>query len=92
MASEKGRGRGSAGSRPPAAGSKIWTVWSLAGAPTWPGVTRAVEHRDYPFVIGVQWHPEFMPQSEGQFGLFIALTAAAADKQRERLGEALSNS
>lgn len=56
------------------------------------GVTQAVEHRDYPFVIGVQWHPEFMPQSEGQFGLFIALTAAAADKQRERLGEAVSNS
>ncbi|WP_404364250.1 gamma-glutamyl-gamma-aminobutyrate hydrolase family protein [Marinobacter sp.] len=56
------------------------------------GVTQAVEHRDRPFIIGVQWHPEFMPQSEGQFGLFIALTQAATDKQQERLSEAVSSS
>jgi len=41
------------------------------------GVIQAVEHTDSPFVVGVQWHPEFMPQSEGQFGLFQALTATA---------------
>ena len=46
------------------------------------GVIQAVEHSDKPFVIGVQWHPEFMPQSEGQFGLFLAL-AAAAQRQPE---------
>lgn len=40
-------------------------------------VIQAVEHVERPFVIGVQWHPEFMPQSEGQFGLFQALVAAA---------------
>lgn len=44
-------------------------------------VIQAVEHGDRPFVIGVQWHPEFMPQSEGQFGLFLALAAAARDQR-----------
>ena len=56
------------------------------------GVTQAVEHKDHPFVIGVQWHPEFMPQSEGQFGLFIALTEAAAKRKHECLGESLESS
>lgn len=46
-------------------------------------VIQAVEHGEKAFVIGVQWHPEFMPQSEGQFGLFLALVAAARD-QRSR--------
>lgn len=48
------------------------------------GVTQAVEHKEQPFVIGVQWHPEFMPQSEGQFGLFLALTEVAAERKHER--------
>ena len=48
------------------------------------GVIQAVEHKDHTFVIGVQWHPEFMPQSEGQFGLFIALTEAAARRNQPR--------
>lgn len=43
-------------------------------------VIQAVEHTQRAFVIGVQWHPEYMPQSEGQFGLFQAL----ADSARER--------
>lgn len=41
------------------------------------GVIQAVEHSEKRFLIGVQWHPEFMPQSEGQFSLFQALTRAA---------------
>ncbi|MAL99837.1 MAG: gamma-glutamyl-gamma-aminobutyrate hydrolase [Alteromonadaceae bacterium] len=49
------------------------------------GVIQAVENSQKQFLIGVQWHPEFMPQSEGQFSLFQALTRAArpAPKARE---------
>lgn len=45
-------------------------------------VIQAVEHADKTFVIGVQWHPEYMPQSEGQFGLFQALVEAARDAHK----------
>ena len=40
-------------------------------------VIQAVEHSDKSFLIGVQWHPEYMPQHEGQFGLFLSLVEAA---------------
>lgn len=60
----------------------------VAREPT--GVTQAVEHRSHTFVIGVQWHPEFMPQSEGQFGLFTALTEASMLRRTLRQGEVAS--
>lgn len=34
------------------------------------GVVQAIEHRNYPFLIGVQWHPEYMPQIRAQRRLF----------------------
>jgi putative glutamine amidotransferase len=37
------------------------------------GVIQAVEHPGYPFVIGVQWHPEYMPQLPYQRALFREL-------------------
>jgi putative glutamine amidotransferase len=40
------------------------------------GVTQAVEARDG-FVVGVQWHPEYMPQSAAQLRIFGGLVAAA---------------
>jgi putative glutamine amidotransferase len=41
------------------------------------GVIQAVEHTDRPFAIGVQWHPEYLPQKRGQQALFRALVNAA---------------
>ncbi len=41
------------------------------------GVAQAVEHRARPFWIGVQWHPEYLPQDERQQRLFEALVDAA---------------
>ncbi len=41
------------------------------------GVTQAIEHTGERFLIGVQWHPEFLPQKQSQQRLFQALIASA---------------
>jgi putative glutamine amidotransferase len=42
------------------------------------GVVEAVEHRDYPFAIGVQWHPEMMAlNDDNMMKLFKALIQAS---------------
>ena len=41
------------------------------------GIVQAIEHAHLPFVIGVQWHPEYMPQHKHQRALFAALVNAA---------------
>ncbi|WP_006786111.1 gamma-glutamyl-gamma-aminobutyrate hydrolase [Thiorhodospira sibirica] len=41
------------------------------------GITQAIEHRDYPYVLGVQWHPEYLPQKPEHQALFHALVEAA---------------
>lgn len=43
------------------------------------GVVQAIEDTRHPFRIGVQWHPEYMPQSRTQRRLFRSLVAATAD-------------
>ena len=45
------------------------------------GIVQAVEHEDLPFVAGVQWHPEYLPQLPSQRALFAALV----DEARKRL-------
>lgn len=42
------------------------------------GVVQGVERPGYPFMIGVQWHPEFLVFSPPQQHLFRALVKAAA--------------
>jgi len=42
------------------------------------GVIEAVEAPAYRFVIGVQWHPDLMPDDERQQRLFEAFVAAAS--------------
>jgi len=37
------------------------------------GVIQAVESRELPFIIGVQWHPEYMPQVKAQNRIFQEL-------------------
>ena len=43
------------------------------------GVVQAIERRGHPFFIGVQWHPEYMPQSREQLRLFRRLVDHAAE-------------
>ena len=41
------------------------------------GIVQAIEKEDHPFFVGVQWHPEYMPQSAQQQALFRALVVQA---------------
>ncbi len=41
------------------------------------GVAQAIERRDYDFMIGVQWHPEYLPQVPSQRRLFDELVRCA---------------
>ncbi len=43
------------------------------------GIIQAVEHLDYPFFLGVQWHPEYMLQYSMQRAIFSALVHAAEE-------------
>lgn len=49
------------------------------------GVIQAIEKQDHRFFIGVQWHPEYMPQSRTQQHLFRGLVeSTGGDRQQER--------
>ena len=48
------------------------------------GVIQAIEKHDHRFFIGVQWHPEYMPQSRTQQNLFRGLVASAAGSAPRR--------
>jgi putative glutamine amidotransferase len=41
------------------------------------GIVQAIEHASLPFVVGVQWHPEYLPQMADQRALFRALVSHA---------------
>ena len=41
------------------------------------GIVQAIEHESLPFVLGVQWHPEYLPQVPEQRALFDALVGHA---------------
>jgi putative glutamine amidotransferase len=48
------------------------------------GVPQAIEHSARPFWIGVQWHPEYLPQQEAHQQLFAGLTREAQRVQLAR--------
>ena len=41
------------------------------------GIVQAIEHESRPFVLGVQWHPEYLPQLASQRAIFAALVDEA---------------
>ncbi|WP_034627165.1 gamma-glutamyl-gamma-aminobutyrate hydrolase family protein [Desulfocurvibacter africanus] len=47
------------------------------------GVVQAIEHTRQPLALGVQWHPEFMPQIASQQNIFRALVRQAARQPGE---------
>ena len=49
------------------------------------GIVQALEHPGYPFMVGVQWHPEFMPLHKEQRRVFKQLVRAAL-VHRDHLG------
>lgn len=44
------------------------------------GIVQAIEKHGHPFFIGVQWHPEYIPQSSIQQGLFRHLVQCARER------------
>jgi putative glutamine amidotransferase len=48
------------------------------------GVVQAIEGVGAPWVLGVQWHPEYLPRSARQRRIFEALVAQARSKSTER--------
>lgn len=49
---------------------------AVAREPT--GVVQAVEHRERPYLLGVQWHPEYLPQIRRQQRIFRRLVETAS--------------
>lgn len=45
------------------------------------GIVQAIEHRLRPFWIGVQWHPEYLPQQVAHQRLFQALVEHARERK-----------
>ncbi|MAT50923.1 MAG: gamma-glutamyl-gamma-aminobutyrate hydrolase [Porticoccaceae bacterium] len=45
------------------------------------GIVQAIEHRNHPFAIGVQWHPEYLPQIASQQRLFRTLVDRAEERR-----------
>lgn len=46
-------------------------------------IVQAIETVRDKFIVGVQWHPEYLPYRREQRALFAAFVAAARDSQRE---------
>ncbi|MDX1605058.1 MAG: gamma-glutamyl-gamma-aminobutyrate hydrolase family protein, partial [Candidatus Competibacterales bacterium] len=43
------------------------------------GIIQAIEHDSHPYCLGVQWHPEYLPQRRTQRRLFEALVSAVRE-------------
>jgi putative glutamine amidotransferase len=46
------------------------------------GIVQAIEHTSHPFLVGVQWHPEYLPGMKRQRALFSGLVDACARSAR----------
>jgi putative glutamine amidotransferase len=45
------------------------------------GFVQAIEHAQHPFMIGVQWHPEYLPYASHQRKLFAAFSRAVKNSR-----------
>jgi putative glutamine amidotransferase len=48
------------------------------------GIVQAIEHETLPFAVGVQWHPEFLPQRREQRAIFRAMVRAVKERSTNR--------
>lgn len=53
-------------------------------AQTEDGIVEALELENYPFGLGIQWHPEALVTEEEHFAIFKAFVEAAEQARRER--------
>ncbi len=51
------------------------------------GVVQAIEHQQLAFVIGVQWHPEYLPQIDSQQRIFAALVQCGEQHRKHQTGQ-----
>lgn len=54
------------------------------------GIVQAIEAPEHPFLLGVQWHPEFLVADRHQRRLFQELAAAATQRRQRRQSAALA--
>jgi putative glutamine amidotransferase len=54
------------------------------------GVVQAIERHNHPYFIGVQWHPEYMPQSNTQQNLFRSLVQRASTRDHGAIDRQVS--
>ncbi|PAU92817.1 gamma-glutamyl-gamma-aminobutyrate hydrolase [Aliifodinibius salipaludis] len=47
------------------------------------GIVQAIEHTDRDFILGVQWHPEYMPQIPAQRRIFEQLVTEARARMKK---------
>ena len=60
--------------------------WEIVGhAPD--GLVEAISLPGHPFGLGVQWHPEWMPEDKYQQKLFTTFVQAASDYQDKRVNQ-----
>jgi putative glutamine amidotransferase len=50
------------------------------------GIIQAIEHDRHPFLLGVQWHPEYLPHHARQRRLFDELVRTARDSRQHQHG------
>lgn len=48
------------------------------------GLVQAIEYRTHRMILGVQWHPEYLPLDPRQRGIFTALVKAAQNSAAKR--------
>lgn len=46
------------------------------------GIVQAIEHIEHPYLIGVQWHPEYLPRFKRQRHLFSELIKRAGSEEQ----------
>jgi putative glutamine amidotransferase len=51
------------------------------------GIIQAIEHVTLPFLVGVQWHPEYLPHVPEEQAIFRALVRCAADEALSKAPE-----
>jgi putative glutamine amidotransferase len=54
------------------------------------GVVQAIERHNHHYFIGVQWHPEYMPQSNTQQNLFRSLVQRASTRDHGAIDRQVS--
>ena len=64
--------------------AEVGPRWRISAADE-EGLIEAIEQREHPFALGVQWHPELSPANDPPARVFSALIEAASTHARSRI-------